>query len=143
MFSGYGFFSGEVVEVDCAGRESLYTVRYSDGDVEVVTRPEVIALLQPRSPCVFSSVRFQGSGGRVLPAFFLKKLAFLELWAKIESQGWKLEYLSISRYASSQQCRRTWCFFPPNVTKVQETTHTTAVRRIPTETHPNQPRHYF
>lgn len=71
-FPGFGYFSGEIMSF--SETDLLYTIRYSDGEREGMSRAEVIDVLCPGAPCVFASVKFEGEGGRVLPPFFLKKV---------------------------------------------------------------------
>ena len=71
-FPGFGYFSGEIMSF--SEKDLLYTIRYSDGERESMSRAEAIDVLCPGAPCVFASVKFEGEGGRVLPQFFLKKV---------------------------------------------------------------------
>ena len=71
-FPGFGYFSGEIMSF--SETDLLYTIRYSDGERESMSRAEAIDVLCPGAPCVFASVKFEGEGGRVLPQFFLKKV---------------------------------------------------------------------
>ena len=85
-FDSYGFYTGSVVSVEGA----MYTIRWTDGELEVVTKKKVIELLFPQAPCVFSSVKLDGDSTRVVPDHFIRNRGDLMVWGRLENLGWRL-----------------------------------------------------
>jgi hypothetical protein len=85
-FGTFGYFTGTVVGVE----GKMYRVRWTDGELEIVSRTDVVDLLFPEAPCVFSSVKLSGDSTRIVPLYFLSNRDDLLVWGRLEELGWRI-----------------------------------------------------